>query len=71
MDYAKIFAENVRRARHEAGLSQEKLGEMCDLARNHIGAIERREHSPRLESMEAIAKALGVSLLDLLSQPDC
>jgi len=66
MDYAKIFASNMRKARHSIGMSQEELGEACELTRNHIGTIERGEHSPRLETMAAIAKALGILLPDML-----
>ena len=67
MDYGKIFAQNMRRIRLAKGLSQEDLGETSGLTRNYIGNIERRENSPSLQSMEAIADALRVSLLDLLA----
>lgn len=68
MNYGKIFAQNMRRVRLEKGFSQDELGEQCGLTRNYIGNVERRENSPSLQSMEAIADALGVSLLELLSQ---
>jgi len=63
----KIFATNMRTRRKALGLSQEALGEHCDLTRNHIGTIERGEHSPTLRTMEAIAVALELSVLDLLT----
>lgn len=53
--------------RLEKGFSQEELGGQSGLTRNYIGNVERRENSPSLQSMEAIASALDVSLLDLLS----
>lgn len=68
MDYGQIFARHVRRLRHEQDLSQEEFAERCGLTRNHVGTIERCEHSPRLKTMTAIADAFGVSLLDLLVQ---
>jgi len=58
----------VRRLRSEQDLSQEELAERCGLTRNHIGTIERCEHSPRLKTMEAIADAFDVNLLELLAQ---
>jgi len=70
MNYSKIFAENVRRVRLSKGYSQDELGEQCGLTRNYIGNIERRENSPSLQSMEAIADALGVSLLELFAESD-
>jgi len=66
MDYGKIFAKNMRRIRLEKGYSQDELGDQCGLTRNYIGNIERQENSPSLQSMESIADALNVSLLDLL-----
>ena len=68
MNYGKIFAQNMRRVRLEKGFSQDELGEQCGLTRNYIGNVERQENSPSLQSMEAIADALGVSLLELLAQ---
>ena len=67
MDYGKIFARNMRRMRLENGFSQDELGAQSGLTRNYIGNVERRENSPSLQSMEAIAQALGVSLLVLLT----
>jgi transcriptional regulator with XRE-family HTH domain len=70
MNYGKIFAQNVKRIRLAKGYSQDELGEQSGLTRNYIGNIERRENSPSLQSMEAVADALGVSLLELLGQSD-
>ena len=70
MKYSKIFAQNLKRIRIDKGLSQDELGAQCGLTRNYIGNIERQENSPSLQSMEAVADALGVSLLELLAQSD-
>lgn len=56
----------MKRIRLNKGFSQDELGDQCGLTRNYIGNIERRENSPSLQSMEAIADALGVSLIELL-----
>jgi len=66
MKFGKIFAQNMKRIRLAKGYSQDELGEQCGLTRNYIGNIERQENSPSLQSMEAIADALDVSLLELL-----
>lgn len=68
MDYGKIFAQNMRRVRLGKDFSQDELAEQSGLTRNYIGNVERRENSPSLHSMEAISAALGVSLLELLTQ---
>lgn len=70
MSYGKILAQNMRRIRREKGFSQDELGEQCGLSRNYIGNLERQEYSPSLDAMAAIADALGVSLIELLTKTD-
>lgn len=52
------FAENLRRHRLRAGLSQEALGAICGLHRTEIGLLERCQRSPRLETIVALARGL-------------
>ena len=66
MDLKATFARAMRRLRHAQGLSQEELGEMSGLTRNYIGAVERGEYVPTLDTVEAIAKALEVDAPDML-----
>jgi transcriptional regulator with XRE-family HTH domain len=61
------LGSNLRRRRREAGLSQERLAELCDLHRTEIGLLERGERSPRLETLVTLARGLELSsLCDLL-----
>jgi transcriptional regulator with XRE-family HTH domain len=63
----KQFAENLRRHRLRAGLSQEALAEICDLHRTEISLLERRKRSPRLETLVSLAHGLQLSsVCDLL-----
>lgn len=64
------LAENIRRLRHEQSLSQEELADICGLHRTYVGSVERGERNVTLSSLEALAKALGVSVVDLLSADD-
>jgi len=57
----------MRALRLGLGLSQEKLAEMTALHRTYIGSIERAERNVSLDNIEAIASALGVDIVDLLS----
>jgi transcriptional regulator with XRE-family HTH domain len=61
------FAENIRIQRLKQGLSQEALAELANLHRTYIGSVERGERNISIDNMEAIAKALGVSLVQMLS----
>jgi transcriptional regulator with XRE-family HTH domain len=49
---------NLRGHRDLAGLSQEKLGEMCDLDRTEISLLERGLRFPRLDTLVKLARAL-------------
>ena len=61
------LAENIRRLRHEQNLSQEELADICGLHRTYVGSVERAERNVTLSSLELLAKALGVSVVDLLT----
>lgn len=60
------LAENIRRLRNARNLSQEKLADICGLHRTYVGSVERRERNITLSSLEILAKALDVSVIDLL-----
>jgi transcriptional regulator with XRE-family HTH domain len=55
------FASNLRRHREQAGLSQEALAELCDLHRTEISLLERRQRSPRLETIVVLSRGLKLS----------
>lgn len=53
--------KNIRKYRLMRKLRQEDLAEKADLSINYVGAIERGEKTPSLESLISIINALGVS----------
>lgn len=59
-DYVSL-GNRIRNARKKCGMTQEQLGEVCDLSTAHIGHIERGTRSLSIESLIAIASVLGVS----------
>jgi transcriptional regulator with XRE-family HTH domain len=63
----KTLADNVRAYRDRHGLSQEALAEACGLHRTYVGSVERGERNVTLSTLEVLAKALGVSVPDLLT----
>ncbi|HEY7808986.1 MAG TPA: helix-turn-helix transcriptional regulator [Allosphingosinicella sp.] len=65
-----VIAENVRRRRLAAGLSQEALAEVCGYHRTYVGGIERSERNITIATLEALAGALGVDALALLVRED-
>ena len=61
------IAKNIKRLRKQQGLSQDKLSKLADISHNTIIKIESGAiQSPTMDTASKIAKALGVSLDDLM-----
>ena len=61
-----ILAENLRRLRKDTRLSQESLADLAALHRTFVGSVERAERNVSLDNIERLARALAVSVADLL-----
>ena len=59
-DYVSL-GNRIRNARKQRHMTQEQLGEACDLSTAHIGHIERGTRSLSIESLVMISRVLGVS----------
>jgi len=60
------FGNHVREMRKSQGLSQEALADKCGLDRTYISGIERGKRNVALCNVEVIARALGVSISELM-----
>jgi ribosome-binding protein aMBF1 (putative translation factor) len=56
----------IRKLREAKGITQEQLAGAVGMMRNNISRIEAAKHRPTLETLERIAKALKVSVADLI-----
>lgn len=65
MDY-ELLGRRIRDERLLLRLTIEQLAEKVDKSTNYIGQIERNDGKPSLETVVAIANALGTSVDDLL-----
>lgn len=63
-----LFADNLKKCRLEAGISQEKLAELSGLHRTYISDVERCRRNISLTNLEKISKALHVSADKLLKE---
>ena len=61
MGIQAVFAENMKKYRKEAKLTQEKLAEICGTDHRYIGQIETGVRCPSLEYVERIATALKIA----------
>jgi transcriptional regulator with XRE-family HTH domain len=66
MKLRQVVAKNLRKLRGERGLSQEELADRAGLNRNYVGMIEREENAPTVDTLEDLARALDVSVIDLV-----
>ena len=64
------FGKKMRKLRMEKQLSQEELADIAHVHRTYIGTIERAEKNITLVNIEKIAKALGVSIHELITFDD-
>lgn len=58
--------ENIKFFRKQKGLTQKELGEIIHMSPNSIQRYELGHRDPQNKTLEEIAKALGVSMADLL-----
>ncbi len=63
------IGKNIKRYRQEKELSQDKLSKLADLSLNTVVKIELDDTpNPTIETIQRIAKALEVSVDDLLKK---
>ena len=58
----KSFIRAVVEAREENGLTQKQLSELCGIKQPVIARLEKAVHSPQINSIIRILKALGYTL---------
>jgi len=61
------IGKNIKRLRKEKAISQDKLSKLADLSLNTIVKLELDQSpNPTFETLKKIAKALNISLDDLV-----
>jgi transcriptional regulator with XRE-family HTH domain len=59
-------AARVTELRRTRGMSQKALAKRAKINRVTLARLERAMHPPTLDTLERIARALGVKLVDLV-----
>jgi transcriptional regulator with XRE-family HTH domain len=61
------LGQRIRELRLKRGYSQESFADICGVHRTFMGTIERGESNLSFSNLHKVAKALGITLSQLLS----
>jgi transcriptional regulator with XRE-family HTH domain len=65
MDIRRRVGLNVKRLRHESGLSQEELAHRAEVHQTYLSGVETGRRNPSIVVLQRIAVALNVDLEDV------
>ena len=66
MDLREVFAANLRRLRHEKGLSQDDLAYEAEVSRSYVSQLEKGAFYASLKIVGKLAAAFQVEPAELL-----
>jgi DNA-binding XRE family transcriptional regulator len=67
MTSGKVISENIKRLRAKLGMTQDDLAKKADIKYTTLMKVESGTvNKPSVQTMAKIAKALGVSIEDLI-----
>ena len=66
----QTLGKRIRHYRESAGLTQEALARAADIGRVTLVRLEKGEQTPRFKTLDAISKALGIPVPELLVEPE-
>ena len=66
VDLPKAFGSVLRESREMAGLTQEKLADLCEYDRTYISLLERGLRQPTLTTIFDFARVLNILPSDIL-----
>ena len=70
MQGRQTLGARIRDFRESAGMTQEALARAADIGRVTLVRLEKGEQSPRFRTLDAIARALGRPVSELLVEPE-
>ena len=64
--FLQRLGDRLRKQREVRGLTQQQLGDQCELHRTFVGSVERGERNVAILNLRKMAQALRVKLAELL-----
>ena len=68
MHLVTTVAKRVGQHRKRRGMSQEELAAKAEISRGYLARVETARHEPSLSMLEKIARALRVTVADLVKE---
>jgi len=69
MDLRDVFAANLRRLRHEKGMSQDALAYEAEISRSYLSQLEKGVFYASLKIIGRLSEVLEVEPAELLKMP--
>jgi transcriptional regulator with XRE-family HTH domain len=69
MDLRGLFATNLRRLRHEKGMSQDELAYAAEISRSYLSQLEKGAFYASLKIIGKLIDVLEIQSDELLRQP--
>jgi len=66
MNIRKLVGQNVRRIRFRKGLTQVELAKLSGYRQQYLSGLERGRRNPTVVTLQRLARAMGVSHVDLV-----
>jgi transcriptional regulator with XRE-family HTH domain len=70
MDMRKLVGRNFARIRQDKGLTQEQVEERSGFSQQYLSGLERGRRNPTVVTLYELARALGVSHVELVKPDD-
>ena len=70
MDMRKLVGRNFARIRQHKGLTQEQVEERSGFSQQYLSGLERGRRNPTVVTLLELARALGVSHVELVKPDD-
>jgi len=70
MDVRKLVGRNFARLRREKGLTQEEVEVRSGFSQQYLSSLERGRRNPTVVTLYELARAIGVSHVDLVKPDD-
>lgn len=70
MDMRKLVGRNFARLRREMGLTQEEVETRSGFSQQYLSSLERGRRNPTVITLYELARALGVSHMELVKPDD-